>query len=102
MAAKGSFTHALIHPVDVETVVNGEDRRIAFDRVTVRRVKGKDLRWIEKQGAALDSIELLQRLTGLSPAEADELDGEDVVAMSAVIEGFMPPGPTTGRRSSGS
>jgi hypothetical protein len=58
--------------------------------LTFRRPKAGDFRRMDKQsGSDLDKTYwLIGALTGLTPAEVDDLDAEDLQAASEVVAGF--------------
>lgn len=59
--------------------------------LTLRRPKAGDF---ERAGRnpvrATASLELLANLAGITPDQARELDGEDYIALSDVVNGFLP------------
>jgi hypothetical protein len=97
----GSVIYPLAHPVKVHDVVDGKDRHVEVSEVRVRRLKGKDQRFATKNVDKPDlGFLLLERLTGLSQDQIDEIDGEDLDALESIVEGFSPPGRATGKTSS--
>jgi len=93
--------HKLKHPVTF-TFNKGKENERTEDlaEVTVRRPKGKDMRLADAQGGAVaNELKLIAQLTGLEIHQVDELDVEDINAISAIVEGFMPPGRPTGATS---
>lgn len=70
--------------------------------VTLRRPKGKELRKVdklsEKDGALSASYQMIAWLSGLDFGDVDEMDGEDVVALSELVTNFLPK-PKTGDAS---
>lgn len=74
--------HTLIEPI----MVDGRE----VTELTFRRIKGKDLKDMERQPKGMEqTFFLISRLADLPPEAAEELDGEDIDAASAIIEGFM-------------
>jgi hypothetical protein len=78
----GSQTITLKHPITVAGAT--------IETLTLRRPKAGDFRRMDKiSGGDLDKILfLVSALASLSPAEVDDLDGEDLTAVSEVITGF--------------
>lgn len=77
-----SVKHTLVDPI----MVDGQE----VTELTFRRIKGKDLRDMERQpGNTEKSFFIIARLSGLPPEAVDEMDGEDIDACSEIIEGFM-------------
>jgi hypothetical protein len=62
--------------------------------IMLRRIKGKDIRDLDREpeGSA-QTFFLIGRLSGWPPEGVDELDAEDIEAISRVVEGF------TGKRT---
>lgn len=78
--------HTLLVPVTFE----GQERT----EITLRRVKGKDIRDVEREPEGTgQALFLIGRLSGWPPEGVDELDAEDIEAISKIIEGF------TGKRN---
>ncbi|MGE9266446.1 phage tail assembly protein [Escherichia coli] len=68
--------------------VNFEGKEHTY--ITLRRIKGKDLRAITREEDKIEQTFLVIRLLSSWPPEGiDELDGEDIEAISKIIEGFM-------------
>ena len=62
--------------------------------IMLRRIKGKDIRDLDREPAvSAQTFFLIGRLSGWPPEGVDELDAEDIEAISRVIEGF------TGKRT---
>ncbi|AZO67704.1 phage tail assembly protein [Mesorhizobium sp. M6A.T.Cr.TU.016.01.1.1] len=56
----------------------------------LRRIKGKDIRDMERAESGLDKTAfIICRLAGWPPEAFDLLDAEDIDGLSKVIEGFM-------------
>ncbi|RUX22138.1 phage tail assembly protein [Mesorhizobium sp. M2A.F.Ca.ET.037.01.1.1] len=56
----------------------------------LRRIKGKDIRDMERHESDLDKTAfIISRLAGWPPEAFDELDAEDIDALGKIIEGFM-------------
>ncbi|MER8394091.1 phage tail assembly protein [Mesorhizobium sp. M1340] len=74
------------HPLLVPITVDGAEQVAA----TLRRIKGKDIRDMERAESGLDKTAfIICRLAGWPPEAFDELDAEDIDGLSKVIEGFM-------------
>jgi len=75
-------SHALFEPITVD----GAERRT----IDLRRLKGKDLRDIDKfeGGNADKTLFIIQRLSGWPPEAVEELDAADIEACGKIIEGF--------------
>ena len=95
-------THVLIHPVTVKfNAGRADEREEEIREVTLRRIKGKDLRLVDTtHGEIATSLAMIARLSGLAIAQVDELDSADIAALGEIIEGFTPPGLKTGQTSS--
>lgn len=58
--------------------------------ITLRRLKGKDIRDMERHGSDVEkTFFIIGRLASLPPEAVDELDAADFEAVSEIIEGFM-------------
>lgn len=87
----------LKHPLTLTLRGPEGERQEILSEVTFRRIKAKDLRATDDfAGDVAKSIALLSKSTGLPVAQIDELDVEDFVALSEVLEDFLPPGLRTG------
>lgn len=74
--------HTLLVPVTFE----GKEHT----SINLRRIKGKDIRDMERQETNLDkTFFMIGRLSEWPPEGVDEIDGEDFDAISKIIEGFM-------------
>lgn len=74
--------YTLRHPVTVE---GREVTSLSF-----RRLKGKDIREMERKDSNLDKTAFtICTLSGNPPELFDELDAEDIEGISKIIEGFM-------------
>ena len=95
-------TYTLKHPITRTLRVNGgpsQDQTIG--EISVRRINGGDMRWLEKtKGQVGQSLDLIGRLTEWDRDLVDRLDAEDVAGISEVIEGFLPPSLRDGKGSS--
>lgn len=93
-----SEIYLLKHPiVQRHRVRGGEDREETITEVTVRRLKAKDLRTVEKAtGTISQSLALIGALTGLPAHTVDELDGEDVAGIGELVGDFFPARQATG------
>lgn len=95
-------TYKLKHPIVRRLRAHGgEEREETITEITIRRLKAKDLRVVEKAaGKFSQSLALIGALTGLSPQVVDELDGEDVEGIGEVVGDFFPGRLPTGETSS--
>lgn len=90
-------THTLLVPIVRKLRGPSGDREEEVTEVTVSRPKGKHL----KQAARYKSedeadMSLIAPLTGLSEKDVDELDAVDLMAIGAIIRGFVQPGRGSG------
>lgn len=85
-------TYALKHPITRRTRVHGEgEKEQVIDEVTVRRLKAKDMKMLDKvNGKFAQALSMIGALTGLDSTVVDELDGEDVQALSEMVGDFFP------------
>jgi hypothetical protein len=66
-------------------------------KLSLRRIKGKDLRAIsECKSEGERSLELIGKLSGQPRAVVDELDATDIGEVAKIIEGFTVSGQLTG------
>jgi len=73
---------------------------INITELTLRRPKLKHLRGINLDQMTGDSIiELISRLADIPPSSTEDIDGEDIEAVSEVIGGFFGPSPAIGDSS---
>jgi hypothetical protein len=77
----------------------GEERTEEINELTFRRLKGKDLRGAPSNEVDM-GLHLLARSTGLTAAEVDEMEFEDVTAAIEKMESFLPSGRKIGLTSS--
>lgn len=86
-----SDTYQLQYPITLTHKVQGaEPREEVIDEVTVRSLKAKDLREVDKhEGKMAQNLALIGALTGLPPAAVDKLDLADVVGLSELISSFF-------------
>jgi Phage tail assembly chaperone proteins, E, or 41 or 14 len=89
----GSVTVTLKFPISVE----GE----RANSLTVRRLKGKQLKKIDLRGLTKGDAMLgvISQLTGVAPPYLDELDADDFAEISEVITSFFGKSRATGERS---
>lgn len=60
-------------------------------KLTLRRIKGKDLKKLDSRGEDMESSFLLfADLAEMSPEFFDEVDGADIEKVGEVIESFLP------------
>lgn len=97
------IVYTLKHPVETHFRPKGGEERIeTLTEVTMRRPKARDLRVMDRYpGKVAQALALIQTLSGLNPAQVDELDAEDVTGLSEIVGDFLPDTPTTGGTSSG-
>jgi len=80
---------------------DGTEREESIAEVTVRKPVAGDLRVLDSAtGEIGKAFALAARLTGLDVKDVDKLAMEDFASISAIIEGFMPPGLQIGQTSS--
>lgn len=95
--------HLLLFPVTVRfKAQGGEVREETITEVMIRRPKAKDVEAIDtfKGGDVARTLFALTKLTGLLPAQVDQLDSVDIAKLGTIVEGFQPPGQPTGETSS--
>lgn len=64
----------------------------AVTELTVRRPKGKDLRWLPKGETGIEEMyPLLALLAGIEEGLIDEMDAADVAALNRLVNGFLNP-----------
>ncbi len=56
--------------------------------ITLRRIKGKDIRELAQQDDGDKSLFIIARLSGWPPEGVDELDAADIDEISKIVEGF--------------
>ncbi len=97
MSAPVTFT--LKHPIT--TTFRGPDgeRQEQTIELTLRRLKGKDLRGAPDNEAD-QALHFIAKSSGLTPMQVDELDLEDIAELGEVMAGFTPPGHRIGPTSS--
>ncbi len=86
--ASETKTIMLEHPITVD----GDSPRV-IDRVNLTRAKGKHLRAMAAaavQNEVEQALVMISSLTGLSPAEVDELDAVDITTIAEAAEDFLP------------
>lgn len=97
------IVHTLKHPIEIKTK-DSEKIIETITEVTLRRPKGKHLRRLDKfKGDATQTLALIGELTELPATALDEMDGEDIMILGEMIEGFFAksPRPETGGTSLG-
>lgn len=91
----------LKHPITCTLKGPEGDREETISEVTLRRIKGKDLRVVDTvTGEVAATLALISKISGLPIAQVDQLDAEDIAVIGAMIEDFMPPGLLTGKTPS--
>lgn len=86
MSATAEIQKSTRHPLTVPVDFEGK----THDSITLRRIKGKDIRDMEREESDIEkTFFLIARLSGWPPEGVDELDGADFEAIAKVIEGFM-------------
>lgn len=87
------FEHTLAEPIE-----NADGERI--EKVILRRPKGRQLREaarIQREHPAEDaSFMIIAALAGITMADVDEMDPDDITALSDAVEIFFPTPPTGG------
>ncbi|MBI1321339.1 MAG: hypothetical protein GC168_20640 [Candidatus Hydrogenedens sp.] len=97
----GTVTLTLAYPVTVTLRAKGEEREEVIAALDFRRATGADLKAIGEQArdnpiAAANG--LIARLTGQPVVVVDRMDGIDIEAASAIVQGFTARRRPTGRR----
>lgn len=78
----------LIHPVDLKNVDGDVVERIT--EVTLRRLKGRDLKTLDTvKGSGSMVLRLIAVSAGLPPSTVEEFDVEDITALGEVVTGFI-------------
>jgi len=85
-------TYPLKFPLERESYEGDETRRVLVRELELApRVKGRHMRQGDgARGPAERQIWLIASLAGISRAEADELDSDDIVEISEMYEGGGP------------
>jgi hypothetical protein len=93
-----SVEHPLKHPItQTFKAAGGQAREETLTEITLRRIQGGDIRWMERMANKPGlSLGLIGRLAQLDEATVDKLDAEDIADISEVIEGFLPDSLKTG------
>jgi hypothetical protein len=79
---------------------DGVVREEVVETVTVRRVRAKDLRSLDKhEGKFGQSLAMISALTGLPLTVIDELDAADIEGLGEIIGDFLPTRQETGEPS---
>lgn len=98
---RSEATYALKFPITRR--LRGHDQSVREEQlteVTVRRPKGKDMKLAARfKNADEADMSLIAPLTGLTDKDVDELDAVDLMAIGAIIAGFVRPGPRGGANS---
>ena len=81
--------------VDLSFPIAGPDGPLSA--VTLRRVRGADLRKMATNGH--DRFWLLSQVSGVAGVFVDLMDGSDLNRLMKVVEGFLEPSPETGEAS---
>ena len=97
-------SYTLRVPIERKSIDSATGTEHVFERietVSLRRLKGKDMRIIDQLATTpmAMTLALIGKMTGLSAAEVDELDAEDVGELGNLVERIMPAGPSTGGTS---
>lgn len=88
MSGTRSQTYMLLHPIEV----NGK----TVNQISLRRAKVKDMLAVERAGQVGDiekATIIIKRLGNLQDSEVDELDVEDIVGISEIMESLFPKPP---------
>lgn len=89
--------YQLKHPLTLTLRGPEGERQETKTELTLRRLRGKDLRGMSPGTSDEEKgLLLIGRSTGLSALEVDELDLEDIAGLGEVVEGFIPDGLKTG------
>lgn len=82
MAKANTIIHTLAHP--------GTFGGVEMTEIELRRPKGGDMRKaLNLTGAGEITASMIINLAEITPAALDELDGEDFMALSAIVGNFM-------------
>ena len=82
MAKANTIIHPLAHP--------GTFAGVEMTQIELRRPKGGDMRKaLNLTGAGEITASMIVNLAEITPAALDELDGEDFMALSAIVGNFM-------------
>jgi len=74
--------------------------KVVCDRVTVRRLKGRDMKVAAELGDGVSAtFKLISRLTGLQVADVYEMDADDIGYISEIIGFFTGGGRVSGGQS---
>ncbi len=94
--------YALKYPVTVKHRANGGDvREERIEELSIRRLKAKDLREIDRQpGKMAQSLALIAALTGQPVHVIDDLDVADIEGIGEIIGDFFPGSLGIGARAS--
>jgi hypothetical protein len=71
-----------------------------IETITIQPVKGKHLRKLPADPDVGDMLVLAAKLAGQPDQVFDEMDAEDIMQVTEVIEGFLPNSPATGKNRS--
>lgn len=80
MSIKKDGTHTLLVPVTFE----GREHT----SITLRRIKGKDIKAMRREPEEERTFFLIERLSGWPPEGVEELDAADLDEISKIVEGF--------------
>lgn len=94
--------YPLKHPVTITLRGPDGERQETVSEVTLRRVKGKDLRATDDHsGEIAKTLALLAKITSQPMVVIDELDAEDIAGLGEKLDDFLPASLRTGPTSSG-
>ncbi|ENN91154.1 phage tail assembly protein [Bartonella bovis] len=80
MTTQQNVTYQLLFPFTLKE----ED----YTEISLRRVKMKDIRAVDKKESADQVAAMITRLSGWTYDAVDELDGSDMAAIGKILEGF--------------
>lgn len=93
--------YPLKHPVTITLRGPDGDRQETISELTLRRVKGKDMRALDGQGGEVaKTLALIAHISGHPLTIVDELDAEDIGGIGDLLQDFFPASLGTGPMSS--
>ena len=89
----------LSHPLKVTREKNGAELETEIKELTLQPIRAKHLKYVPREPENVYFIvPLLAALSGLTEAEAGELDLEDIMKAVALIAPFLEGLPTIGKK----
>jgi hypothetical protein len=95
------IVYDLKYPITTTFKPNGgESREETLTQITLRRATGADLRTLDRvTGDLAKTFSLIEALGGVTKAQTDKLDAEDILELGALVASFLPGSPRTGETS---